>query len=62
MSMTTPTEETIKRFEEVFGENGRFGRATEVLATTFTGTLSMINDKIFQLSDKDIINMIKNDK
>ena len=42
------TEETIKRFEEVFGENGRFGRATEVLATTFTGTLSMINDKIFQ--------------
>ena len=42
------TEETIKRFEEVFGENGRFGRATEVLATTFSGTLSMINDKIFQ--------------
>jgi len=45
---TISTEETIKRFEEVFGENGRFGRATEVLATTFTGTLSMINDKIFQ--------------
>ena len=46
--VTVSTEETIKRFEEVFGENGRFGRATEVLATTFTGTLSMINDKIFQ--------------
>jgi hypothetical protein len=45
---TVSVEETIKRFEEVFGENGRFGRATEVLATTFTGTLSMINDKIFQ--------------
>jgi hypothetical protein len=45
---TISTEETIKRFEEVFGENGRFGRATEVLATTFSGTLSMINDKIFQ--------------
>ena len=46
--VTVSTEETIKRFEEVFGEGGRFGRATEVLATTFTGTLSMINDKIFQ--------------
>jgi len=42
---TISTEETIKRFEEVFGENGRFGRATEVLATTLTGTLSMLGDK-----------------
>tara|TARA_R100000278_G_scaffold104400_1_gene80728 strand:+ start:1324 stop:3288 length:1965 start_codon:yes stop_codon:yes gene_type:complete len=41
-------EATIKRFEEVFGENGRFGRATEVLATTFTGTLSMLGDKLFK--------------
>ena len=42
------TEETIKRFEEVFGEGGRFGRATEVLATTLTGTLSMLGDKLFK--------------
>ena len=45
---TVSIEDTVKRFEEVFGEGGRFGRATEVLATTFTGTLSMIQDKIFQ--------------
>ena len=41
-------EATIKKFEEVFGENGRFGKATEVLATTFTGTLSMLSDKLFK--------------
>lgn len=45
---TVSAEETIKRFDEIFGENGKFGRATEVLATTFDGTLSMIQDKIFQ--------------
>ena len=42
------TEETIERFEELFGENGRFSKATEVLATTFTGTLSMLGDKLFK--------------
>ena len=42
------TEETIERFEELFGENGRFSKATEVLATTFTGTLSMRGDKLFK--------------
>jgi len=41
-------EETIKKFEEVFGEGGRFGRASEVLGTTFTGTLSMLSDKLFK--------------
>ena len=45
---TVSAEETIKKFDEIFGENGKFGRATEVLATTFDGTLSMIQDKIFQ--------------
>jgi len=45
---TVTTEETIKRFEELFGENGRFSKATEVLATTFTGTLSMLGDKLFK--------------
>ena len=46
--MTVTTEETIARFEELFGENGRFSKATEVLATTFTGTLSMLGDKLFK--------------
>ena len=46
--MAVTTEETIARFEELFGENGRFSKATEVLATTFTGTLSMLGDKLFK--------------
>ena len=46
--MNVTTEETIKRFEELFGPDGRFGKATEVLATTFTGTLSMLGDKLFK--------------
>ena len=46
--MQVTTEETIARFEELFGENGRFSKATEVLATTFTGTLSMLSDKLFK--------------
>ena len=45
---TITIEETVKRFEELFGENGRFSKATEVLATTFTGTLSMLGDKLFK--------------
>jgi len=44
---TVTTEETIKRFEEVFGEGGRFGQATDELAQTFDGTLSMLGDKLF---------------
>tara|TARA_R100000329_G_scaffold417_3_gene920 strand:- start:3965 stop:5761 length:1797 start_codon:yes stop_codon:yes gene_type:complete len=46
--MNVTTEDTIARFEELFGENGRFSKATEVLATTFTGTLSMLSDKLFK--------------
>tara|TARA_Y100001973_G_scaffold74922_1_gene109420 strand:+ start:720 stop:2510 length:1791 start_codon:yes stop_codon:yes gene_type:complete len=45
---TITAEATIKAFEDTFGENGRFGKATEVLATTFTGTLSMLSDKLFK--------------
>ena len=44
---TVSIEETVKRFEEVFGKNGRFGKATDELANTFEGTLSMIGDKVF---------------
>ena len=50
---TVTAEETIKAFEEVFGVNGRFGTATEELANTFTGTLSMLGDKLFSFK-KDV--------
>jgi|TARA_Y100000022_G_scaffold172718_1_gene159842 hypothetical protein len=44
---TVSIEETIKAFERVFGKDGRFGKATDELAQTFEGTLSMINDEVF---------------
>ena len=40
-------EATRKRFEEVFGKGGKFGNATDELAKTLTGTLSMLGDKFF---------------
>ena len=44
---TVSAEETIRAFEKVFGKGGKFGSATDELATTFTGTLSMLGDKLF---------------
>src|SRR5210317_152031 len=44
---TVSIEETVQAFERVFGKGGRFGKATDELAKTFTGTLSMIGDKVF---------------
>ena len=44
---TVSIEDTVKAFERVFGKSGRFGRATDELAETFDGTLSMIGDKVF---------------
>ena len=44
---TVSIEETRKAFARVFGEGGQFGKATDELAKTFEGTLSMIGDKIF---------------
>jgi len=41
-------EETKQRFRELFGEGGEFEKATEVLSTTFSGTLSMLSDKLFK--------------
>lgn len=62
--MQVTTEQTIKRFEELFGENGRFSKATEVLATTFTGTLSMLGDKLFkfklQTNEAGFFDFVKN--
>ncbi len=44
---TVSIEETIQAFEKVFSRGGRFGKATDELAETFEGTLSMIGDKVF---------------
>ena len=41
-------EDTQKRFFEVFGKGGKFGQASDELAKTLTGTVSMIGDKFFQ--------------
>ena len=40
-------EETVAAFERVFGKGGKFDGATDQLAKTFEGTLSMIGDKVF---------------
>jgi len=44
---TVTAEETIKAFQRVFGKGGQFGNQTDELANTFTGTLSMLGDKLF---------------
>jgi phage tail tape-measure protein len=46
-------EETVKRFEELFAGDGQFANATNDLATTLEGTLSMIGDKYFKFQ-KDV--------
>ena len=44
---TVSIEETVAAFGRVFGEGGEFDGATDELAKTFEGTLSMIGDKVF---------------
>ena len=44
---TVSIEATVQAFEDVFGKGGRFGKATDDLARTFEGTISMLNDKVF---------------
>ncbi len=44
---TVSIEETVAAFERVFGRGGQFDGATDELAKTFSGTLSMIGDKVF---------------
>ena len=41
-------KETKEAFFQVFGPDGEFGKAMEVMAVTFTGTLSMLGDKLFK--------------
>ena len=50
---TVSIEETAKALERVFGEGGKFDGATDELAKTLEGTLSMIGDKYFNFQ-KDI--------
>ena len=45
-------EETAKRFEELFAGDGKFASATDDLAKTLEGTLSMIGDKYFSFQKK----------
>jgi hypothetical protein len=52
---TVTAEETVKAFERVFGKDGKFGGATDELANTFTGTLSMLGDKLFNFK-KNVAN------
>jgi len=41
---TVSIEQTIEKFNELFGPGGKFGDAAGEMANTFTGTLSMISD------------------
>jgi hypothetical protein len=45
-------EETAKRFEELFAGDGKFATATDDLAQTLEGTLSMIGDKYFNFQKR----------
>ena len=45
--VTVSIEETVQRFEEVFSGNGRFARATGLLAETLQGQLSLVDDAFF---------------
>ena len=60
---TVSAEDTIKAFEKVFGKGGKFGGATDELATTFTGVLSMLGDSLFnfkkRVADADFFDAIK---
>ena len=49
---TVSAEETIKAFEKVFAKGGKFGNATDELANTFTGTLSMLSDSVFKFQKR----------
>ena len=45
-------EDTVKAFEDVFAGNGRFAMATDALAETFEGTVSMLGDKLFTFKNQ----------
>ena len=45
--VTVSIEETIQRFDEVFGPGGKFGEATGLLAETLAGQFSLVDDAFF---------------
>ena len=45
--MVDSVEGTAKAFTAVFGRGGKFGNATDEMAKTLSGTLSMLGDKYF---------------
>ena len=46
--VTVSVERTIQRFNEVFGRGGTFGTATDLLAETLQGQVSLVQDAYFQ--------------
>ena len=46
--VTVSVEETVQRFNEVFGRGGTFGTATNLLAETLQGQVSLVQDAYFQ--------------
>jgi len=52
LGFTAGTKVTVKQTRDalfkLFGKGGDFEEATKVLSTTFTGTLSMLSDKLFK--------------
>ena len=51
---TVSVEETAAAFERVFGKGGKFDGATDELANTFEGTISMLGDSFFNFK-RDIL-------
>jgi len=49
---TVSIEDTVKAFEDVFSGGGRFATATDALAETFEGTISMLGDKLFTFKNQ----------
>lgn len=60
---TVSIDETIQKFSEAFGTGGRIDGATEELATTFTGVMSMLGDAVFnfqrQVVDAGLLDAFK---
>ena len=60
---TVSVERTKEAFFRIFGEGGEVGNATDELAKTFDGTLSMIQDSIFkfrkEVADAGLFDFVK---
>jgi hypothetical protein len=46
------TQETAEALQRVFGPDGKFGKASIALASTFDGLVSMVGDKMIQFQKK----------